>query len=172
MSCPATTSTSATPRVVFYRSRRIRSPTSLASCANVQVVIGAASCEKLCGSQTKRGRAVGAPESKEDFTSGKFSATNVSSSSDLTAESRRLHRLPRDVGCRGNALHSQFEFVGVGGVLKSGVVGNQVGLEQIPERLIEGLHAVLRGAGRDGVANGARFFGHQDALANVGRCNH
>src|SRR5580704_7714115 len=72
------------------------------------------------------------------------------------SESSRLHRLPRNVGGRCNALHAQLEVVSVGSVLQSGFVIDQAGLEQIPQRLVESLHPVLRRTGRNGVANRAR----------------
>src|SRR5208282_5040214 len=46
------------------------------------------------------------------------------------------------------------------------------GLEQIPERLVEGLHAVLRGTGGDRFADGARLLGHQNAFPDVGGGYH
>src|SRR5689334_11751330 len=70
-----------------------------------------------------------------------------------SAKSGRLHGLAGNVCGGGDALHTQLEVVGVGGVFERGFVADQPGLEQIPERLVEGLHAVLRGSGRDGVAD-------------------
>src|SRR5271165_2822654 len=89
-----------------------------------------------------------------------------------SAEAGRLHGLPGDVGRGGDTLHAQFEVVGVGGVLQSGLVVHQARLEQVPQRLIEGLHAVLRCAGRDSVANGASLLGHENALPNEGSIDH
>ena len=43
---------------------------------------------------------------------------------------------------------------------------------EFEERLIEGLHAVLAGAGGDGVANHARFVGVDDAIADVAGGDH
>src|SRR5947209_19678152 len=83
-----------------------------------------------------------------------------------------LHRLARDVGGRGNTLHTQLEIVGVGCVLERRFVIDQTGLEKIPERLIEGLHAVLRCAGGNRIADGTCLFWNQNALAYERRVDH
>src|SRR5437879_10810653 len=75
------------------------------------------------------------------------------------AVARRLHGLPRNIGGRRDALHTQLEVVGVGSVLESGLVVDQAGLEEVPERLIESLHAVLRGTCGNRVTKKRRLFG-------------
>src|SRR5580658_5518831 len=84
----------------------------------------------------------------------------------------RLHRLPRNFGGRRDALHAQLEVVGVRRVLQRSLVVDQPRLEQIPQRLIEGLHAVLRSTRRNRIANRARLLGHQHALSNVSGIDH
>src|ERR1700733_2838254 len=86
-----------------------------------------------------------------------------------SAESGRLHRLPRNVGRRSNTLHAQLEVVGIRRILQRGFVVDQPGLEQIPQRLVEGLHAVLRRSGRNRVTNRACLLRHQNALPDKRR---
>src|SRR5208282_1544371 len=49
-------------------------------------------------------------------------------------------------GGAGDALHAELEVVGIAGVFHRDLVGDQPLLQQIVERLVEGLHAVLRGS--------------------------
>src|SRR6266566_9650759 len=88
------------------------------------------------------------------------------------AEACRLHRLSRYICGRRNALHAQLEVVGVRGVLECRFVADQSGLEQIPQRLVERLHAVLRSAGRNRVADGAGLFRHENTFANERGVDH
>src|SRR2546429_262686 len=59
------------------------------------------------------------------------------------AEACRLHGVSRDVAGGSHALHAQLEIVGIRGIFQSRFVIHQSGLEQIPQRLIKRLHAVL-----------------------------
>ncbi len=60
-----------------------------------------------------------------------------------SAEACRLHGVSRDVAGGSHALHAQLEIVGIRGIFQSRFVIHQSGLEQIPQRLIKRLHAVL-----------------------------
>src|SRR5207237_1191129 len=54
-----------------------------------------------------------------------------------------IHGVSRDVAGGSHALHAQLEIVGIRGIFQSRFVIHQSGLEQIPQRLIKRLHAVL-----------------------------
>jgi len=84
----------------------------------------------------------------------------------------RGHFFAGGVGGGTNALNAELEFVGVGSARESFVQGDELTGVQIEERLIEGLHAVLAGAGGDGVVNESGFVGVDDAIANVGGGDH
>src|SRR5438067_3716129 len=89
------------------------------------------------------------------------------------AEAGRLHLLARGVGGRADTLHLEFEVVWLAGVLESGLISNEALGVKIVERLIEGLHAILRDAGGKGFVDLPRFFRSDDALADVvGRDQH
>src|SRR5216684_1367200 len=72
-------------------------------------------------------------------------------------------------GIRGgaNPLNAQLEFVGVGGAREGFVEGDELLGVEVKERLIEGLHSVLAGAGGDGVVDQARFVRVDNAIADV-----
>src|SRR5207248_4119436 len=55
---------------------------------------------------------------------------------------------------------------------ESFVKGDELLGVKVEERLIEGLHAVLAGAGGDGVVNQARLIRVDDAIANVAGGDH
>src|SRR6267142_1393355 len=84
----------------------------------------------------------------------------------------RGHFLAGGVGGGTNPLDAQLEFVGVGCTRQCFVERDELLGVEIEERLIEGLHAVLAGAGGDGIVNQARFVRVDDAIANVSRGNH
>jgi hypothetical protein len=71
-----------------------------------------------------------------------------------------------------DALDAEAEVVRVGRAHESFFESDQVARIEIEERLVEGLHAVLAGAGGDGVANQARFVGIDDAIADVAGADH
>ena len=77
-----------------------------------------------------------------------------------------------NVGSGGDTLHPQLEIIGVRSALQSRFVVDQAGLEEVPQRLVEGLHAVLGSAGGNGIADGTRLFRHENTFANVGGINH
>src|SRR5438105_14274852 len=83
-----------------------------------------------------------------------------------------FHLLAGGVGSGADALDAQLEFVGVRGAGQSFVDGDELLGVEIEERLIEGLHAVLAGAGGDGVVNQARFVRIDDAVTNVRGGDH
>src|SRR5207245_4052928 len=78
-----------------------------------------------------------------------------------------LHFLAGGVGGGTNTLDAQLEFVGVGGARESFIESDELLGVEIEKRLIERLHAVLAGAGGDGVVNQARLVRVDDAIANV-----
>src|SRR5437764_1133075 len=83
-----------------------------------------------------------------------------------------FHLLAGGVGSGADALDAQLEFVGVRGAGQSFVDGDELLGVEIEERLIEGLHALLAGAGGDGVVNQARFVRIDDAVTNVRGGDH
>src|ERR1700687_5631937 len=70
-------------------------------------------------------------------------------------------------GGAGDSLHAELEIIGIAGVFQRGLVGDQALLKQIVERLVEGLHAVLRGPLVQSFADVAGLLGRGDALADV-----
>src|SRR6267142_2769962 len=84
----------------------------------------------------------------------------------------RGHFFAGGVGGGANALDAQLEFVGVRCTRQSFVERDELLGVEIEERLIERLHAVLAGAGGDGVVNQARFVRVDDAIADVARGDH
>src|SRR5207245_11170869 len=70
-------------------------------------------------------------------------ARNVEKGLSAPAEACRLHGVSRDVAGGSHALHAPLEIVGIRGIFQSRFVIHQSGLEQIPQRLIKRLHAVL-----------------------------
>ena len=64
----------------------------------------------------------------------------------------------------------QLELVDVGRPAQRLVVGDQPLLEQAEDRLVEGLHAVLRRAGGDRAVDQVRLFLVDDAVADERRC--
>src|SRR5437868_873683 len=83
-----------------------------------------------------------------------------------------FHLLAGGVGSGADALDAQLEFVGVRGAGQSFVDGDELLGVEIEERLVEGLHAVLAGAGGDGVMNQARFVRVDDAVSDVPGSDH
>ena len=83
-----------------------------------------------------------------------------------------LHFLAGGVGGGADTLDAQLEFVRVGGAEQRFFEGDELLGVEIEERLVESLHAVLAGAGGDGVVDEARFVGVDDAIANVGGGDH
>ena len=55
-----------------------------------------------------------------------------------------LHCLPRDVGGGGDALHAQFEVVGIRGVLEGDFVVDEARLEQVQQSYASWLDPVTR----------------------------
>src|SRR5262249_13189411 len=82
------------------------------------------------------------------------------------------HFFTGGVGCGTNTLNLEAEFVGVRSAEQGFFDGDELFVVEIEERLIEGLHAVLRSAGGDGVVNEASFIGVDDAIADVGGGDH
>src|SRR6202035_5437868 len=78
-----------------------------------------------------------------------------------------LHLFAGGVGGRADALDAQLEFVGVGGAREGFVESDELLGVEIEERLIESLHAVLAGAGGDGVMNQAGLVRIDDAIADI-----
>src|SRR5260370_26232759 len=70
-----------------------------------------------------------------------------------------LHFLAGGVGGGANALDAQLEFVGVVGAREGFVEGDELLGVEVEERLIEGLHAVLAGSGREWAPDSTRFVG-------------
>src|SRR5216684_4633544 len=83
-----------------------------------------------------------------------------------------LHLFAGGVGGGADALGAELEFVGVGGARQSFVEGDELFGIEIEERLIEGLHTVLAGAGGDGVMDEASFVRINDAITNVRSGDH
>src|SRR6266851_8085243 len=83
-----------------------------------------------------------------------------------------LHLFAGGVGGGADALGAELEFVGVGGARQSFVEGDELFGIEIEERLIEGLHTVLAGAGGDGVMDEARLVRINDAITDVRGGDH
>src|SRR5258708_20965848 len=81
-------------------------------------------------------------------------------------------RRKRNGYLRAKTLNAQLEFIGVGSGGESLMESDELLRVEIEERLIERLHAVLAGAGGDGVVNQARFIRVDDAIADVARGDH
>src|SRR5581483_11917158 len=79
-----------------------------------------------------------------------------------------LHFLAGGVRSGTDALNAQTEFVRIGRAHEGFLERDELLVVEIKERLIEGLHAVLRSAGGDGVVDEARFVRVDDAIADVG----
>src|ERR1700693_1548583 len=163
--CPPTTNASDMWGTESYPSRQIRSPRSPSTwseCRNrckperVETRLAPSpDCHK-----TLRGKK-GAPKRAQVFRRNKIDQQQGSVRTNnprpvSASKARRLHRLPRDIRRRRNTLHPQFELVRIRGALQSGLVIHQPRLEQIPERLIKRLHAILRRAGGYRFDDGAR----------------
>src|SRR6267143_1406083 len=84
----------------------------------------------------------------------------------------RGHFLAGGVGGGANTLNAQLEFVGVGGARQGFVERDELLRVEVEERLIERLHAVLAGAGGDGVMNQTRLVRVDDAIADVTGGDH
>src|SRR5216683_689340 len=84
----------------------------------------------------------------------------------------RGHFLAGGVAGGADALDAQLEFVGVRGARQSFVERDELLRVEVEERLIEGLHAVLAGAGGDGVMDQARFVRVDDAVSDVAGGDH
>src|SRR5713226_7276882 len=83
-----------------------------------------------------------------------------------------LHFLAGGVGGGADALNAQLEFVGIGGAREGFIQGDELLGVEIEERLIERLHAVLAGAGGDGVVDQSRLVRVDDAVADVPGGDH
>src|SRR6266436_6247118 len=83
-----------------------------------------------------------------------------------------LHFLAGGVGGGANTLNAQLELVGVGRASQSFVKSDELLGVKIEERLIERLHAVLAGAGGNGVMNQARLVRVDDAIADIASGDH
>ena len=70
-----------------------------------------------------------------------------------------------------DARDAQLEVVHVGGMQQRFFVRDQAFAVQVVERLVEGLHPVLRSAGGDGVADEAGFLRDGNTVADVGGRN-
>src|SRR6266852_7601870 len=90
----------------------------------------------------------------------------------LELSHRALHLLASGVGGRANALDAELELVGVGCADERLFIGDQLAGEEVVERLIEGLHAVLASAGGYGVVDQSRLVGIDDAVADIGGGDH
>src|SRR5467141_46528 len=84
----------------------------------------------------------------------------------------RGHLFAGGVAGGANALDAQLEFVGVRRARQGFVERDELLRVEIEERLIERLHAVLAGAGGDGVMNQARFVRVDDAVSDVPSGDH
>src|SRR6059058_1688594 len=98
----------------------------------------------------------------------------VSESSDLgySLDDGLRHLVAADVGGRRDALHLQLEFVDVARPAQRLLVRDQALREETEDRLIEGLHAVLRRAGGNGARNQVRFLLVDDAVADERGTDH
>src|SRR3984957_15586211 len=83
-----------------------------------------------------------------------------------------FHVLARGIGGGADTLDAETEIVRIRSAQNRFFEGDEVEEIQIEERLIESLHAVLAGAGRDGVANHAGLIRVDDAIANVAGGDH
>src|SRR5262249_1875994 len=83
-----------------------------------------------------------------------------------------LHLLAGGVGGRANTLNAQPELIGVGSAQERFFESDELFAVNIEERLIEGLHAVLRCGCGDGVVNEASLVGVDDAIANISGGDH
>ena len=83
-----------------------------------------------------------------------------------------LHFLAGRVGGGADTLDAELELVGVGGARESFVERDELLGVEIEERLIERLHAVLAGAGSDGVMNQARLVRVDDAITDIAGGDH
>ena len=83
-----------------------------------------------------------------------------------------FHFFAGGVGSGADTLDAQAEFVGVGSAQKGFIERDEILAVEIEERLIEGLHAVLRAASGNGVMNQARFVGVDDAIADIAGGDH
>ena len=70
---------------------------------------------------------------------------------------RFLHLLSRHRSCIRDTREPQTKFVGIGRAAKSFIEGDKARLVEVKERLVEGLHAVLRSSGRNGIADAGRL---------------
>ncbi len=120
---------------------------------------------------TMGGGCSAALQSNENF--GRLTDEGVRATSILaSAEACLLHGVFRNVAGGRNARHAQLEVVSIRGAFQCGFVVYETGLEQVPQRLIERLHAVLRSAGGNRIADSPRFFGDQNTFADVRSVDH
>src|SRR6185437_3798984 len=85
---------------------------------------------------------------------------------------RAFHFLAGGIGGGADALDAKVEVVRIRGAHEGFLKSDEVAGIEIEERLIECLHAILAGAGGDGIANHARFVRVDDAIADVTSGNH
>src|SRR6202140_2389059 len=150
--CPPTTRASDISGTESYPSRQIRSPRSPSTwsecrsrCKPKPVETGLAPSPPLPQNpHQKKRRAQVSGGTKTKSISSNLQQDKLNPRPPSASKARRLHRLPRDVRRRRNTLHPQLEFIRVRRALESGLVIHQPRLEQVPERLVEGLHAILR----------------------------
>src|SRR5271154_6867009 len=83
-----------------------------------------------------------------------------------------FHILARGVGGGADALNAEVEIVRVRGAQQGFFERDEIARIEIEERLIECLHAVLAGAGGDGIADHARLVRIDDAVANIAGHDH
>src|ERR1700685_1133164 len=83
-----------------------------------------------------------------------------------------FHFFASGVGRGADTLNAEAEVVRVGSAHESFFKSDEIARIEIEERLVESLHAVLAGAGGDGVANHARFVRIDDAIADVAGADH
>ena len=69
-------------------------------------------------------------------------------------------------------MHAQLKVICIRRIVERRLVSHQPRLKQVPQRLIECLHPVLRRACRNRVPNRARLFRHQNTFPDVRGINH
>src|SRR6516162_11261387 len=84
----------------------------------------------------------------------------------------RGHLLASGVGGGADTLNAQLELVRIRGPHQGLVERDEFLRVQVEERLIEGLHPVLRGAGADRVVDQTGLVRVDDAVLDVRRGNH
>src|SRR5258708_4326644 len=119
--------------------------------------------EKISGSQCREGLWKYKNEWPEARRASQQSATRKERRALFAGEALEVghlafHLFARGVGGRADALNTEFEFVGVGSAGESFFEGDELTRVEVEERLVESLHAVLAGAGGNGIVNQARLI--------------